>query len=564
MIIVKSMNPHFKQFAACAAAIAAVCIAAETLHLRIDLTADKRYTLSAQTRHLAAAIDEPVTARIYLEGDMPLNLRPLQRSVRALCEDLRRISGGSIEVEYIDLAAIKSAQQRDNAYRTLLGSGALPYLVQEQNEQGGVTQMQIFPAALVSKGGRTHTINFLPPNNTITEEENINNAIQNLEYEFANALGILCRKEYKKIAFIEGHGELTARQTADITDELSEYCRVDRVIIGGQAHSLDGYHIAVVAKPRTAWSEADKLAIDQFVMRGGKTLWFIDEVQVHEDSLAKGHLTVGLVRDINLGDLLFRYGVRINPNVVQDLQCARIPVNVAPAGMPPKFSPLPWTYYPLLTASPSHPVTRALNAVKAEFPSVIDTLKNGVGKHILLSSSQYALVKAAPYAVSLAQATENIDTRRYGQAFLPVGVLLSGEFTSVFKNRPWHKYPQEQPFHFLEKSPPTQQIVVADGDILRNDVLANGTAFPLGYDRFTKQMLYGNREFVRNCILYLTDENSIMLLRSKVITLRLLDRARVTQERRQWILLNTLLPFVVLAAGGAAFLYGRKRRYGVI
>jgi ABC-2 type transport system permease protein len=559
------MNHNIKHFIVCVIAVAAICTAANVLHLRIDLTADKRYTLSAQTRELLANIDEPVTVRVYLEGDMPLNLRTLQRSIKATCDDLHRLSRGNIEVEYINISNIKSAQQKDDAYHTLFNNGALPYLVQEQNEQGGTTQMQLFPTALVSKGGRTHTINFLPPNTTITEEENINNAIQNLEYEFANALAMLCRKTYPKIAFIEGHDELNARQTAGITDELTEYCRVDRVLLNGQVHSLDRYDIAVIAKPRAAWDEADKLALDQFIMRGGKALWFIDEVQVHEDSLSKGHLTFGFVHNINISDLLFRYGVRINANVVQDLQCARIPINVAPAGMPPKFSPLPWTYNPLLTASPNHPITRSLNAVKSEFPSVIDTLPSDVRKEILLGSSQYALVKAAPYAVSLAQATEDIDTRKYTQSFVPVAVLLSGEFTSGFKNRPWQKYPQEQPFDFMETSHPTQQIVVADGDIIRNDVLANGNAFPLGYDRFTKQLLYGNLDFVRNCILYLAqDANNIMLLRSKVITLRLLDRARVVKERHRWILINVLLPFAALAGGGIAFLYRRKRRYAMV
>jgi ABC-2 type transport system permease protein len=551
-----------KYFVLSAAIIVAVCVISNALHWRVDLTADKRYTISSQSRQLVKGIDELTVVRCYLEGDMPLNLRTLQRSVKAILDDLHQLSRGRIEVSYINISAIKSKQEQESAYRNLFSEGALPYLVQEQNEQGGITQMELFPTAVVSKGGRSHTINFLPPNNAISEEENINNAIQNLEYEFVNALDIVSRKTYKKIAFIEGHDELNARQTADITEELSQYFRVDRLLLHGEVHSLDGYDIAVVAKPRLAWSEADKLAIDQFVMRGGKMLWFIDAVHVHEDSLAKGHLTFGLLNDVNLNDLLFRYGVRINANVVQDLQCARIPVNVSPAGMPPKFSPLPWVYNPLLTASPHSTITRSLNAVKSEFPSTIDTLAVAdVRKQILLSSSQYALVKGAPYAVSLAQSTENIETGRYTTRYAPVAVLLSGEFTSGFKNRPLNNYPQSQPFDFMGKSRPTQQIVVADGDVIRNDVLANGTAYPLGYDRFTKQLLYGNKDFVRNAVSFLTDENDVMLLRNKVITLRLLDRARAVQERTKWLLLNAFLPFIVLGAGGIVFFEKRKRRY---
>jgi ABC-2 type transport system permease protein len=555
------MKHNFKQFAVSMAAAAVICIIANALHWRIDLTEDKRYTMSMQTRQLMSAIDEPIIARIYLEGEMPLNMRTLQRNIKAFCDDLIRIGHGNIEVEYINLADIKQKQQKEDEYRTLLSNGALPYLVQEQNEQGGISQMQLFPTALLIKGGRSHIINFLPPNNAVSEEENINNAIQNIEYEFANALNILCSKQQRKIAFIEGHNELDARQTASISNELQEYYRVDRVVLNGQVSALEDYDIIIIAKPRSPWAESDKLAVDQFIMRGGKALWFVDEVHVHEDSLSKGHLTFGLVRDLNLDDMFFRYGVRLNSNVIQDLQCARIPINAAPAGMPPRFSPMPWTYYPLLSAAQNNPITRALGAVKAEFPSTIDTIRSGVNKKILLTSSQYSLIKAAPYPVSLAEATKDIDTRLYGQSFMPAAVLLSGEFTSIFKNRPYEKYQQQKPFVFKEKSMPTQQIFVADGDIIRNDALNNGAAFPLGYDRYAKQILYANGGFVRNCILYLTDENNVMLLRNKVVTLRLLDRARVVKERRAWILLNVMLPFAALAAAGSGFVVWRKRRY---
>lgn len=544
------------------AIVVLVCVAANWMHVRVDLTADKRYTLSEQSRTLVQNLEAPVLVRVYLEGKMPLNMRPLQRSVHSLLENLQRLSLHKIEVDYVNLSAMKSQREKETAYKSLYDKGALPYLVQEKNEQGGITQMELFPTAVVNMSGKSHTINFLPPNNAIAEEENINNAIQNMEYLFANALDIVSRKTFKKIAFIEGHDELNARQTADITEELSNYFRVDRLLLHGEVHSLDGYDVAVVAKPRLAWSEADKWAIDQFVMRGGKMLWLVDAVTVHEDSLSKGFLTFGLVNDINLNDLFFRYGVRINANVVQDLQCAMIPVNVAPAGMPSKFSPLPWTYYPLLTSSDKSPITRSLNAIKTEFPGSIDTLKTAdIHKQVLLSSSQYALVKSAPYAVSLEQVTQDIEPQRYTQKFVPVAVLLSGEFTSIFKNRVWQQYPQSQPVEMREKSPFTQQVVVADGDVIRNDVLANGNAYPLGYDRYMKQVLYGNRDFICNVINFLTDEKDVMTLRNKVITLRLLDRARIVKERSKWLIINTLTPFIVLTIGGGVFLWTRKKRW---
>ncbi len=559
--LMKPKQKDILSFMAIIAVVVLVCLLAGALGLRLDLTADKRYTLSEPTRKMLRDQREPLYIKVYLDGEMPVGMRPLQRAVRDMLEDMKSYAGGDLLVEYINPSA-ESKKNREALYRDLMQKGLQPFTVQEKNAEGGVTQMDLFPGAVVALGGRLQAVNFLQSNRQVSTEENVNNAIQNLEYAFISAVEALARREQKHIAFIDGHGELSAAQVGDIARELSPYYRVSRVTPGGDVASLNGCDLAIVAKPTKPWSEADKLVLDQLVMRGGKVAWFVDPVHVHEDSLANGHMTFGLADDLNLNDMFFCYGARVNADVVQDLQCAMIPVNVSPAGMPAKFAPLPWTYYPLLSASSGNPISRNLNVVKTEFPGTIDTLAvPGVAKEILLATSQHSLVKGAPFYVGLEQVTDDIDPRLYNKKSLPVAVLLQGEFASIFRHRVLSPYNNGRPFDFMPQSKFTSQVVVADGDVIRNDVMANGTILPLGYDRYTKQILYGNKDFVKNVVNFLCDDSGLMSLRGKVVTLRLLDRVRVVRERNLWIALNTVAPIVVLAAGGLLFVYWRKRKY---
>jgi ABC-2 type transport system permease protein len=549
-------------FVAFVAGIIGVCLLVNALNLRFDLTADKRYTLSSATRKMLREQKELVYVKVYLEGEMPVSMRPLQRAVRDMLQDMKSFSRSRISFEFINPSSEKSRGEREKTYRELMRKGLFPFTMQEKNAEGGVTQMDLFPGAIISLGGKQAAVNFVQSNMQVSTEENVNNAIQNIEYALLSAVEALTRKEQKRIAFIEGHGELSAAQVGDITRELSPYYKVNRVTLGGEVSALNTYDLAIVAKPTKPWSEADKLVVDQFIMRGGKVAWFVEPVHVHEDSLANGHLTFGFTNDVNLDDILFQYGVRVNANVVQDLQCAMIPVNVSPAGMPAKFAPLPWTYYPLLSASSGSAISRNLNVVKTEFPSTIDTLSTqGVAKEILLTTSQHSLIKSAPFYVGLEQVTEDIDVTLYSKKSLPVAALLQGEFSSIFQHRVLNSFNNGRKFDFTSKSKFSKQIIVADGDVIRNDVMANGTILPLGYDRYTKQILYGNKDFVKNVVNFLCDDSGLMSLRGRVVALRLLDRARVVRERNMWIVINTVVPIAALIAGGLVFVFLRKRKY---
>jgi len=302
-------------------------------------------------------------------------------------------------------------------------------------------------------------------------------------------------------------------------------------------------------------------------MNGGKVLWFLDAVSVNMDSLSTGSSTFALINDVNLNDQLFKYGVRINPNVIQDVQCALIPVNTAAGGAQPKFVPAPWLYYPLLIPPDNHPVTKSLNLIKTEFPGVIDTVGVGddITKKILLSSSAHARVLDAPLLVNLAQVQEQINPGAFHQSNLPIAVLLEGSFESVFKNRYLENIVGESDVSIKETSKRTEMIVVADADIIRNEVRerADGVFIsPLGYDRYTKQT-YGNKEFVMNAVHYLVDQKGLLELRSREFKLRMLDKAKIIDERLRWQLMNTIIPVIFIFIFGGILIYIRKRKYTV-
>ncbi|MGL4909079.1 MAG: gliding motility-associated ABC transporter substrate-binding protein GldG [Bacteroidales bacterium] len=542
-----------------------LCALSSLVVLRIDLSADKRYTLTKHTQELLKKQQEPILIKVYLEGEMPIPMRTLQRAVQTMLADMRIHSKGNLQIIWEDLSEKNNKKHTEAKYREVMRKGLLPFTLHEANNKGGSSQIDLFPGAIIAMKGKQLAVNFLQSNAQISLEENINNAIQNLEYALVNAIEQLGQTQSKKIAFIDGHGELTASQVGDVTREFAPFYDITRVSLYGDVDALNNYDVAVVAKPTKPFSEADKLVIDQYIMRGGKVFWLIDPVLVHEDSLAKGNLTFGFNNDHNLDDVLFRYGIRINADVVQDLQCAMIPVNMSPAGMPAKFAPMPWTYFPLLSALPTHSISRNLNVVKTEFPGTIDTLPTkGVSKQILLATSANSMIKKAPFYVGLEQVTDDINPAMFNKRNIPVAVLLEGSFTSIFQHRITSALNNGKPFEFISQSATTQQVIVADGDVIRNEVQANGHILPLGYDRYAKQTLYGNMEFIKNVIHYLTDESGLMNLRSKVVTLRALHRVRTVQERTKWIIVNTALPIILLILGGIGFTFWRKRRYATL
>lgn len=545
--------------------IAMVVFLSNIFYLRFDLTSEKRYTLQDVTKRTLKDLNDAIYIKVYLDGDLPIGLNRMKKALTETLDEFRVIAGKNIQYEFINPSESANTKERQKVYNQLYEKGLQPTNIQQNDKEGGSSQKLVFPGLIMSYAGREVPVNLLKNIPGLSADENINLSIQNFEFALVDGLMKLTTETRPKIAFIQGHGEFDEFQTGDIEKALSEYYDIDRVAIRGNVDVLKPFQTVIIAGTNQPIPEADKIAIDQFVMNGGRVLWFIDPVQVSIDSLSKGASTLAYVNQHNLDDMLFRYGARLNPMLIQDLQCAVIPVNMALAGQEPKFVPAPWVYYPLLAAPTNHPVTRNLNLIHSQFASPVDTVggSSAIKKQYLLYTSMNGKVLQVPLFVSLSQVNQRINEREFRISNIPVAVELSGEFQSVFRNRPLSGYNNGQPFEFKDKSAFTRMIVVADADIIRNDVQRrpNGAyIIPLGYDRFTNQT-FGNKELVMNMVRYLNDDDGLMNLRSRDFKLRLLDRKAIIQSRLKWQLINMLIPSAILIIGGFVWLYIRRRKY---
>jgi ABC-2 type transport system permease protein len=539
-------------------------IIAGALNLRIDLTEDKRYTVSEAGKRIVENLDDAIFIRIYLDGEMPVYLKKFRTAIREKLDELKRYSRKNIQFEFRNPAE-GDDEKRYAVFSELMRKGLIPLTIRENDAEGGATQRMIFPGALVNYKGKELTVNFVKTNQKLSVEENLNFSLQNLEYELVNVIQKISRMNKDKVDIIEGHGELDDNSLWGISESLDEYYDIEAVTIEGAVGILDEYKAVIIAKPMNRWSEADKFVIDQYIMQGGRTAWFIDAVHIHEDSLSRGETTMGFICEHNLNDQLFNYGVRINPNVLQDMQCSKIRIDVALPGMPADFRFAPWTYFPLLWPPSNNPITKGIDLVRSQYPGVIDTVGNNpaIKKTYLLYSSEHAKETNAPLVVSLSQVDEKITKQVFNSAYLPVAVLLEGEFNSPFRNRLVSQYKTPPGFTFSPKSRKTKMIVVSDGDIIRNDVNKAGVEtlpYPLGYDRHT-EYTYGNNDFVVNAINYLTDENGLMEIKNRTLKMRLLDNSKIAYNHTRIILINTVVPPAIIILCGIIFVLYRRRKY---
>jgi gliding-associated putative ABC transporter substrate-binding component GldG len=551
------------QFVSAVAVIILIALATSLVRLRLDLTEDDRYTLSPPTRKVLSGLKNDIYIQVYLDGDIPIPLKRLRRSVREMLDEFRITSGRKIDFDFINPSESSNQGEREKQYQSLVNKGLNPVNLQAGDAEGGSTQKIIFPGMIVNYNGIEVPINFLN-NSSGSYEQNILRSMEGLEYEVIQTISTVSKDTIFKVAFLEGHGEIPEIETADITMNLARYFTVDRGIIGGKQGILDKYAAIVVAGPEKEFTEADKLVLDQYIMNGGKVLWLVDEVKVNTDSLTLGS-TIGLFRPLNIEDQLFRYGARVNPVIVQDLDSWVIRVNIGSGNAQQKFVALPWLYYPLLIPSSSHPIARNINRVKGDYSNYIDTvgLDMAIHKTILLHTSAFSRVLSPPLIISLKEAEKTPSEKEFPMSSLPVAVLLEGVFPSVFKNRSIDNYVGAGNLKIKTESTKTKMIVIADADIIRNEVTRSGlqeVPVPLGVDKYTGQT-FGNRDFLINCLNYLVDDDGLMELRSREIKLRLLDKARIKSEKLRWQLINVLGPVLVVILSGLAYGWFRKRKY---
>ncbi len=539
-------------------------VAGSFLRMRLDLTEDKRYTLSEPTRKVLSGIKNDIFVQVYLDGEMPIPFKRLKRSVREMLDEFRIASGRRVDYDFINPSEGGNSQQREALYQSLLAKGLNPINIQDKDAEGGSSQKIIFPGMIVNYNGIEVPVNFLKNNPSVSAEENLLHSTEGLEYEMIQPIATLSSDTVYKVAFIEGHDEIPEIEVADLTYNLAKSFTVDRGVIGGNPGILDKYAAVVIAGPEKEFTENDKFVLDQYIMNGGKVVWLIEEVNVNADSLVYGE-TAALYRSLNIEDQLFRYGARINPEVVQDLDCAPIRLILSTGGTRQQPVSVPWLYFPKLTPLPDHPITRNINKVRGEFADYIDTvgLDRNIRKSVLLSTSANSRTLSPPFMISLKEAEMTPDERLFNKLNLPVAVLLEGKFPSAFRNRITDNLAKDSNLKVKNESAETKMIVIADGDIIRNEVSRTGTTetpLPLGQDRYTREM-FGNRDFLINCLNYLVDDNGIMELRSRELKLRLLNGSVIKKERFKWQAINIAGPIFIVIIVGIIYNWLRKRKY---
>lgn len=546
------------------------------LFTRFDLTSEKRYSLSEPTKKTLRNLEDIVYFQVYLEGEFPAGFKRLKRETREMLDQFRAYTD-NIEYEFVNPSESSDANERKAVYQRLVERGLNPTDLQVKTNEGASQQI-IFPGAIVSYRNKEIPLELLVSQMGVPPEEVLNNSIQNLEFNLINTVKKLTVAQKPAIAFIEGHGELSRIETADIAIALNEYYKVDRITINGQLNSLtdrsgadtsatkikNKYEAIIIAKPDTAIDEKDKFIIDQFIMRGGRVMWLIDPIFASMDSIQFSDATVGIINELNLTDQLFNYGVRLNTNLVMDLSALPIPLKTGEMGGAPQIEFFPWYYFPVLSPMANHPIVKNLNAIKTEFISSIDTLdKKGIKKTILLSSSQYSRTVNTPILISLDILNKEPDKRMYNKKNIPVAVLLEGTWESLYSNRIPPAIRDNPDISFIQKSEPGKMIVVGDGDIIKNQVRNTATGpspYPLGYDRYTGES-FGNKDFILNAMNYLVEESGLISIRSRELKLRLLDRTKISENKLFWQVFNIVLPVGVVLLLGIVLYFIRKRKY---
>jgi len=545
----------------------------------IDLTADKKHSFAKETTEIINSLEDNLFIKVYLEGDFPADFKKLQKATEELLKRFKSISSDNIDFEFINPNTPIADDDKLALFKQLVKLKLTPTDLEIRKEGKQVNQV-IFPGALIYYKDKKVAVNFLKQKLGESPGGNINTSIENLEYEFVSAIQYLIKKKLDKIAFLEGNGELSENEVHDITSSvlddnfnLSYYYNIDRFNIkeftidsttmlpnlSRQLAMMNVYKVIIIAKPTIPFNNLDKLLIDQYVMQGGKVLWLVDGVIASMDSLQnKSGAFIATKNNLNIDDQLLKYGVRINADLIEDLRSTKIPIITGYSNNKPQQSYFQWPYFPLLVSDSKHAVSKGLDGIKCDFVSSIDMVKNNIQKTILLHSSKQSRLNLAPAKISLGILENPPSIESYNKQFKPIAVLLEGEFESVFKDKLMQKNNQIQ---LKEKSEITKMIVVSDGDLIANNVSASGTIFPLAYDPNIKYTYPGNKHFLINAIQYLCDENGLSHLKTKELSLRMLDKEKIQKNKFLIQLINIIFPIVLLLIFAFFFIRNKKRKY---
>jgi ABC-2 type transport system permease protein len=524
---------------------------------RVDLTEEKRYSIKPETRATLERLDDEIHVEVFLEGKLNASFQRFQKAILETLEEFRIYSKNKISYSISDPAVAKSESARNEFMADLARRGIQPTNIIDTRD-GQREEKIVFPGVIVSYEGAEKGIMLLKGNKAGTPEEEINQSIEGVEYEIISAIYSLVNEDRKQIGFVSGHGELDSLQSFSLRTALSEVYDVFDTKLSPQ-NELHQFDLLIVAKPTKRFSEPDKYLLDQYVMQGGRILFLIDKVDASMDSAARDDYFAG-PNDLNLDDQFFKYGVRINPDLVQDRRSGMYPVITGEVAGRPRMQLIEWPFFPLIGEFANHAITRNLDAILTRFCSSIDTVKaSGVRKTPLLMSSPYSRKIATPVHINVNELRKNLRDSDYSTRNIPVGIILEGKFTSLYKNR----FPPTgfESSKIIEESSPTKLIILADGDVARNDVNPrNSQPQPLGFDPMTKTT-FANKDFLLNAVAYLTQEDGLIQVRNKEVKIRPLDKVKLKESRVRWQVLNVAVPLVLLICYGVFRFYLRKRRF---
>lgn len=562
---------------------------ANEFYFRLDLTKEKRYTLSPSSIDLVNKLDDDLYVTIFLDGDLPIEYKQLRSATRDILNEYRLLSDGKIKFDFEDILADKDIKEKEAILKEIFQKG-LQIEQPELKPDEAPTEKYILPSGIVFYKGKEYPINLLKRQFGKSLEVEINNSIELLEYEIGTAIRKGLSGKSIKVAFSAGHGELSSTQTADIANSLGDFYSLDRinlnlrdsncyknfasdvinnpqkpvfsVLVEGLINKLKSYRGLIVAKPTLEFTEPEKYILDQYIMNGGKVIFLVENLLAEMDSVAKYGQVMTVNHSHNLDDILFQYGVKVKPNLVQDIQCHGIPAINQQTNRPGFW---PWIFYPLFSAVDDNPVSRNLENVWGRYCSTLDTTsRKTLKKTVLLRSSPQSRVAANPVLISLDILKNRQNPSNFKNGNQISAVLVEGEFISPFRYRDGVKRSFDLPF--TESIEQNAMIVIGDGDLIRNQVSSDGRVYPLGYDKFASKQFsapveFANKKFFLNCVDYLCDENNLIEVRSKEVVLRLLNKSKIKNEKLFWQSFNMILPILLILIFGFVNTFYRKRRW---
>jgi len=545
------MNKRLKHILKLALVLILFNIINQKFYTRIDLTKDNRYTIAKVTEDLINKIDKQLLIKVYLEGDFPSEFKRLQIETRQFLEELSA-KNSRIKVQFI---------RPDNQREKLIKAGMIPSQLTVK-EDGILSNAIIFPWAEILYKNKKNKVSLLTNGTAQSQEDQLEKAIENLEFSFSNAIYELQEEKEKKIAVLSGNGELSDVQLYSFLSEVTKKHRLAKFTLDSVTTNplktlldLQQFDLTIIAKPTQPFTENEKLVLDQYIINGGKTLWMLENVQADTDSLYNNGSMLAYPRDLNLTDFFFSYGLRVNATLLQDLYAAKIPLATGNIGNKPQFQNLNWFYHPLVSGNPNHAISKNITPVRLRFANQIDTLQNNLKKTPLLMSSMLTKKVGTPAIIELNSIANEPREEEFSSGFQITGLLTEGLFNSMYTDR-------VKPFSihdFRKKSLYNKMVVISDGDIGRNQ-LQKGKPFDLARDKWTDEQ-FGNKEFLLNVVDYLLDDNGLIELRNKNIQINLLDKKRAYQEKTYWQFVNIIFPLTALLTFGLLFQYLRKKKY---